>query len=140
MTRFVLCGLLALGLGATARAGELDRETKSAPPAAAVAPADSTATVPTELDKETPQDAWHYRGGWGGYRGGYYGGYRGGYYGGFGGYRGYYGGFGGYRGYYGGYYGGYRPYYGGYGYRYAYSPFAYSYAYSYPSYGYGCYW
>jgi len=49
----------------------------------------------------------YYRGGYGGYRGGYYGGYRGGYGGYGGGYRGYYGGFG------GGYYGGYRGYYAG---------------------------
>jgi len=64
-----------------------------------------------------------YRGGYGGYRGGYD--YRGGY--GYGGYRGY--GYGGYRGY--GY--GYRGYYGGY-----YRPY-YSYGYYRPYYNYGYY-
>lgn len=66
-----------------------------------------------------------YRGGFGGYRGGFYGGYRGGFGGGYySGFRGgYYGGFrggyyGGYRGFYGGYYGGYRPFVSGYGFGY----------------------
>lgn len=127
MTRFLLGGLLALGLGVTARAGELDREAKSAPPAAATAPADnSTVAAASELDKESPQGAWHGRYGWGGYRG-------------YHGYRGYWGG--GFRPYYGGYWGGFRPYYGGFNYAYAYRPFGYSYAYSYyPGFGYGCYW
>jgi hypothetical protein len=117
MTRFLLCGALALGLGATARAGELDREAKSAAPAAATTAPDAAAVAAaSELDKESPQDAWRHRGWWGGYRG--YHGYR-------------------------GHWGGYRSYGGFYGYRYAYSyrPFGYSYAYSYyPGFRYGCYW
>lgn len=122
MTRLLLCGALALGLGATARAGELDRETKAAAPAAVTTAPDTTATAAaSELDKESPQDAWRFHGGWGGYRG-------------FHGYRGYWGG-------YRGFYGGYRGFYGGYRYAYAYRPFGYSYAFSYyPGFRYGCYW
>lgn len=147
MLRTTLCTAALLGFGAVASAGELDRE--SAPTPAAVAPASMaggflgraatpTTGVPvgTELDKESPEAAHRYRGGWG-YGGGW--GYRGGY-----GYRSYYGGWG-YRPYFSvgfsrPYYGGfYRPYYGGY------------YGWGYPSYGYssfsigfgggyGCYW
>lgn len=153
MLRITICSIALLGFGAAAQAGELDREgaakspttkssfggnTISLAPTTAPAPAPAT-TTGSELDKESPTDAYHYRGYYGGYRG-YYGGYRG-YYGGWG-YRGWgYGGWGyrgwGYRPYYGGWYGGYRPYYGGFsvgistGYGYgsyysAYSPIGFS--------------
>ncbi len=81
----------------------------------------------------------YYRGGYGGYRGGFYGGYRGyaGYRGGFyGGYRGGY-----YAGYRGGYWGGYRGYVGYRGF-YGYRGFGYSPWYAYGGlggYGYGGY-
>jgi hypothetical protein len=124
MLRIAFCTLALFGFGAAARAGELDKEAapKTTQPAATGATAPAAMPAGTELDKESPQAAYHYHGGWGGHRG---------WYGGFGGYRGfyrpYYGGFGGYRSFYRPYYGGfYRPYYraGFYG---GYSPYFYSY-------------
>jgi len=132
MLRTLFCTVALFGFGAVASAGELDKEIgpKVGPPPGLVTAAPSTAApaAGSEMDRESPQGAYHYHGGWGhggwghggygyGHRGWYggYGGYRG--WGGYGGYyRPYYSGF--YRPYYGGYYGGFGyPYYGGYGYR-----------------------
>jgi len=124
MLRTLLCTVALFGFGAVASAGELDKEAgpkSTAPTLTASVPA-TTAPAGSELDKESPQPAYHWHGGWGHHHGwggwgGGWGGYRGfGYggfgYGGWGGYRGFgWGGF--YRPYYSGFYGGfYRPYYG----------------------------
>lgn len=106
MYRTLVCSLLVIGGSAAARAGELDRE--KSPPAAAVKPADLAATAAaTEMDKETPEPAHRYRGGWGGY--------------GWGGHRGF--GWGGY---------GYRSFSVGFGF----SNFGWG-GYGYPRYGWG---
>ena len=76
MIRSVLCCAVLFGVGSVASAGELDKE---------VAPAKSGMTGGTlkvsasEMDKESPTDAWYHRGGWGHHHHhyGYYGvGYR----------------------------------------------------------------
>lgn len=113
MIRSAICLAALFGVGSVASAGELDKEAKKAAPPVAVSPLKAG----TELDAESPTEAWYSRGHWGHHHH-YHGGFG---YGGFGGYRGYYGGFG-YRPYYAGYnpyfyrpaY--YRPYYGGFGY------------------------
>jgi hypothetical protein len=128
MLRSTLCAVALFAAGSFARADELDREAPGAKAATAKAVAP---TVPgTEMDKESPDAAHRYRGGWGGY--GYGGGYRGGYHGGYG-YRGYYGGGYGYRGYgYGGGWG-YRPYYSSF-----YRPYGGTYiSIGYPGFGFG---
>jgi hypothetical protein len=142
MFRTLLSTLALFGFGAVASAGELDKEAakSNAAPAAVAATTTNSPAVGTELDKESPQDAYHHHGGWGGgwgHRG--WGGGWGGY-----GYRGWGGGWGGY-GYrsFGGFY---RPYYSGFGF---FRPY---YGYGYPrfgvsigiggfgGYGYPCYW
>lgn len=112
MLRTTMCAVALFAVGSFSRADELDKETPG-PKATTAKPA--AATVPgTELDKESPDAAHRYRGGWGygggyGYRGGY-GYYRGGYRGGYG-----WGGSYGYRPYYAGFHRPYyRPYYGTY--------------------------
>lgn len=129
MLRTLFCTVALFGFGAVASAGELDKEAgpKSAAPTLTASVPATTAPAGSELDKESPQPAYHMHGGWGhrgfGWGGGW--GHRGfGWGGGWGGYRGFgYGGFGSfYRPYYGGFGGGfgyggfYRPYYGGFGY------------------------
>jgi hypothetical protein len=131
------------GLATPVWAGELDREFKAGDvKAPATAPRSSPKTVielvsGSELDQESPTQAWR-RGGWGGHYGGW-----GGHYGGWGGrYGGWghgwgYGHVGYHRSYYGGFYGGW-----GYGasYAYPYSYYSPVYAYSYyPSWGYAAY-
>ena len=108
MLRIAFSAAVLLGFAGAGWADELDKEApaaKQTPAVVAAAP-----TVGSELDQESPQAAYHHRGGWGygGYHGYGYGGYRG--YGYGGSYRPYYSGY--YRPYYGGFY---RPYYGGYG-------------------------
>lgn len=135
MLRTMMCAVALIAAGSFARADELDKEAPGpkAPAAKAVVPTPAAkAVVPTvsgtEMDQESPDAAHHYRGGWGGYHGGY--GYRGGYYGGGYGYRGY-----GYRGWHGGW--GYRPYYTGF-YRPFYRPYyGTSISIGYPGYGFG---
>src|SRR5947209_9648428 len=96
MLRVMLVCLALTGFGAAARAGELDREAAPAKPAA-VAKLDPAVKSGSEMDKESPAEAYYRRGYWGGYRG-HYGGW-------------------GYRPHFGyGYGWGYRPYYGGWGY------------------------
>jgi hypothetical protein len=113
-------------------AGELDREFKGGDVKAlatvarpSTAPSDKT-IASTELDKESPTQAWR-RGGWGGYHGGW--GWGGGYRG-WGGYHGGWGWGGGYRGW-----GGYGLGWGG-GYR----GWGLSAAYYYPSYSFASYY
>jgi hypothetical protein len=118
MLRATLCAVALFAAGSFARADELDKE--SAPAKSPVAKATTSTVAGTEMDKESPDAAYRYHGGWGG-------GYRGGY--------GYHGGW----GYCGGY--GYRPYYGGYGYRGFYRPY-YGYggtfiSIGYPGFGFG---
>ena len=127
MIRSALCCAALFGVGSFATAGELDKEVKA--PAAGVA-ASPVKLAGSELDAESPTDAWHRRGYWGHHHHHHHYGYRG-YYGGFGGYRGYgyspivyrpafyssyYGGFGGYRGFGGGFGYGFRGGYVGFGY------------------------
>jgi hypothetical protein len=119
MMRAMICGLALFALAPAVGAGELDREGTPAK-SALVAPADATAKAPagSEMDKESPRDAYFYRGHWGGWGGGW--GYRGfGWGGGWGGW--------GYRGLgWGGFYPArfYSP--GFYGFRsYGFSPWAY---------------
>lgn len=106
MMRAMICCLALVAFAPAVRAGELDRDGVKAKPAL-VAAAGATAKAPagSEMDKESPQDAYRWHGGWGGW------GYRGyGHWGGWGGwgYRGY-GGWGGW---------GYRGLgWGGWGYR-----------------------
>jgi hypothetical protein len=127
------------GLATPVWAGELDREFKAGDvkaPATAPRPSAGSAielVSGTELDEESPTQAWR-RGGWGGHYGGWGHGWGGHYHGGWG---------------HGWGYGhvGYRPYYGFYGasywpssyyYRPYYSYYSPVYAYSYyPTYGYG---
>lgn len=70
MIRSALCTLMLLGFASAAAADELDREfapkTEPAPAALAVA-----APAGSELDQESPDQACHWRGGWG--YGSYYG-------------------------------------------------------------------
>jgi hypothetical protein len=136
----------ALGLAIPAFAGELDREFKGSDvkvrATATAPPTDlaSTRVSGTELDEESPTQAWR-RGGWGGHYGGWGHGWGGHYHGG--GY--YHGGWGHGWGY--GHVGYHRSYYGFYGasywpssyyYRPYYSYYSPVYAYSYyPTYGYG---
>lgn len=115
MIRSALCLAALFGVASAARAGELDKEAKKPTPPAAV----GLLKAGTELDAESPTEAWYSRGHWGHHHHHYHGGFG---YGGFGGYRGYYGGGFGYRPYYAGYNpyfyrpAFHRPYYGGYGY------------------------
>jgi hypothetical protein len=133
MIRTALCSLVLLGYATVARADELDNETgpaKNTPPAV-TAPA-ANAPAGSELDRESPDAAHYWRGGWG-YGPRFYGGF----------YRpvGFYG----YRpafyprfhgGFYPGFYGGFYP--GFYGF--SYSGF-YGYAPVYPAfYGFAYYW
>jgi len=131
MMRAMICCLALFALAPSVRAGELDRE--AAKPAL-VAPAGATAKAPagSEMDKESPQDAYYYRGHWGGW-----------------GYRGFGWGGWGYRGFgWGGFYPARFYYPGFYGFRsYALSPWAYrSYFWNwyyptfYPVGWYGAYW
>lgn len=93
MMRAIICCVALFAFTPAVRAGELDRE--GSVPKAKVAPAEPTAAVGSELDRESPQDAHHYHGGWGGHRGYGWGGW---------GYRPYVG-WGGYPGFgWGGYY------------------------------------
>ncbi len=79
MTRLLVCGLFLFG--ATARAGELDKE--FAPVKVVLATTAKVAVVtPSELDKESPTAAGHGGGGGGGSRGGGGGGHGGGWGGG----------------------------------------------------------
>jgi hypothetical protein len=64
MIRTALCGLALLGLGAAARAGELDREA-GPKPAVPAAPAVAAPVAGSELDRESPAAAHRWRGGWG---------------------------------------------------------------------------
>jgi hypothetical protein len=79
MIRSLVCGFTMIGLASVSLAGELDRETKTAP----AAPVAVTAPSGSELDQESPTAA---------HRRGYYGGgFHHRYYGsGFGGYGGFY--------------------------------------------------
>lgn len=107
MFRTFVCGLVVVGSSAVAGAGEMDREKASA----AIKPtgAATVSTTSTEMDRETPEPAHRYRGGWGGY--------------GWGGYR--YGGYG---------WGGYRSFSVGFGF----SSYGWGgHGYSYPRYGWG---
>lgn len=104
MLRSILSLAFVAGLTLPLVAGEMDNDTttKKTQPAATLGyGAVNTATAASELDQESPTQAWR-RYGWGGWGCGYRGGW------GYGwgvGYRPYYGGWG-----WGGYY---RPYYGG---------------------------
>jgi hypothetical protein len=65
MWRLVVCGCAAaLVLGVPLRAGELDREARSAAVAAKGADL-AVKTAATELDRESPQAAWRCRHRWG---------------------------------------------------------------------------
>ena len=68
MMRAMICCLALFALAPSVRAGELDREAAAAKPAL-VTPANATAKAPagSEMDKESPQDAYYYRGHWGGF-------------------------------------------------------------------------
>jgi hypothetical protein len=104
MLRATLCAVAVFAAASFARAEELDKEAPGPKPPAAKSTAP---TVPgTELDKESPDAAHRYHGGWG-YHGGFHGGW------GWGGGWGYRGGWGwgggwGYRSYSVGFY---RPIY-----------------------------
>jgi hypothetical protein len=72
MSKYIVAVVVALGLSATARADEMDQDRAGRPtppaPEAAFAPFDLTAlAAATELDRETPSQAWFVRrwGGWG---------------------------------------------------------------------------
>ena len=129
MGKYVLCCAAVLFLGTALRAGELDGERspfkagKAAPPAAGVT--DQKTTVGSEMDRESPEQAWRFRGGWGrGWRG--YG------------WRGGYGSWGYGWGYGRPYFGCYTPYYYN---AYAYGPFISAYPYFQPVYsGWGSYY
>ncbi|HEX3150008.1 MAG TPA: hypothetical protein VHR66_18165 [Gemmataceae bacterium] len=109
MRMHLIAAVAVICLAMPVSAGELDREFKGADVKALTTTAGSKdkSVASTELDKESPVQAWR-RGGWGGFHGGWGwgGGYRGwgGYHGGWGwgvGYRGWGGygyGWGGYRG------------------------------------------
>ena|SRR5262245_25273521 len=137
MIRTLVCLLALVTSGVVAHAGELDRESVPATrPAVAASPGGS------ELDSESPQSAYKYRG----FYPGYYGGFGVPFYGGFGGFYparvsfGFSFGFGpsfyAYRpfGFYNGFYGGFSPFYSGFGFPYRpYFPY-------YAPFGYGYYW
>jgi hypothetical protein len=144
----------ALSLGTPIFAGELDREFKQSrgevletASKAATGPASEKLARPqlagSELDEESPTQAWHYRRGWG-YGGGWgygrgWGGYSVGW--GYGRGWGYGGGWGGYRVGWGGYGYGFsswnRPFYGGLGFSSYYPSWGYV-SYGYPGWGYSC--
>ena len=131
MIRSALCLVALFGVGSVAGAGELDKEVKVPKAGIAAGPVKLSGS---ELDAESPTDAWYHRGYWGHHHHHHHYGYAG--------YRGYYGGFGGYRGYgyvyspyvyrpafyapyYGGYYGGFTGGFG-YGFRAGYVGFGYA--------------
>jgi hypothetical protein len=69
MWKLAVCGCAALVLGAPLRAGELDREQGSAPLPAVLAKGNDLtgqrAPAASELDRESPQQAWRWRHRWG---------------------------------------------------------------------------
>jgi hypothetical protein len=80
MWKLVVCGCAAaLALGGPLRAGELDREQSPARPAAPLAKAykaeAQTTPAASELDRESPGQAWRFRCGWGGGWGPWWGGF-----------------------------------------------------------------
>src|SRR5208283_3678328 len=81
MGKYALCCAAVLFLGTAMRAGELDNERSLPKPGKAVpavVTANQDATAATEMDRESPEQAWRYHGHWGGYRWHGYG-WRGGY-------------------------------------------------------------
>jgi hypothetical protein len=67
MARLLLCCVAVLGLNVPGRAGELDREPAAAGPATLTAKApvlDAKAVAGSEMDKDSPEQAWRC-GGWG---------------------------------------------------------------------------
>jgi hypothetical protein len=77
MLRTIICGLALVGLTSTTQAGELDREAAPAKGSVVAKPEGVAKHVASaEMDRESPQQAHYWRGGWG-YRpfygwGGYY--------------------------------------------------------------------
>ena len=138
MIRSILCCAVAFGVGGVASAGELDKDVMPAKAGITAGPLKASAT---ELDKESPTDAWYQRGGWGGHHHHHHHGYANFGYSNYG-----YGNYGNYGNYGYGYSGGYNPYvyrpsyysgYGGYGGYSSYGGFGYGYRSAYIGYGYG---
>lgn len=73
MLKYLVACAAVLCVGMVVRAGEMDRESASGPAAPAKIGVEVQKTfAASEMDKESPQQSWHWRGGWGYWRG-YYG-------------------------------------------------------------------